>query len=172
MVDVAKYVLMLAAEDRKNLTHKQLQKILYYIQGYSLGRKDTRLFREQIRAWREGPVVKEVWDLLKEDDGWASLAFRDGDDEVIHPLSRAFIASIWEDLKGHRATKLWMPSAAACGWLRVLDAYDIDEIVGFVPESYMELIVREVRRLNPNTLGNKQSVRPGAITPKNQTQNG
>lgn len=37
-----------------------LQKLLFYAQSWSLA-DGQRLFDEDIQAWRDGPVVKEVW---------------------------------------------------------------------------------------------------------------
>jgi uncharacterized phage-associated protein len=43
----------------------QLQKILYYLQGYLLGMSGEKLFDESIMAWEHGPVVPEVYQHFK-----------------------------------------------------------------------------------------------------------
>jgi uncharacterized phage-associated protein len=40
---------------------KRLQKLLYYIQAWHLAVTDEPLFPERIKAWRDGPVVPQVW---------------------------------------------------------------------------------------------------------------
>jgi uncharacterized phage-associated protein len=47
----------------------QLQKILYYAQGYSLGMSGEELFNESIMAWKHGPVVPEVYHYFRDYGG-------------------------------------------------------------------------------------------------------
>ncbi len=42
-------------------TSMQLQKLLYYVQAWHLAITDQPLFEERCQAWRDGPVVPEVW---------------------------------------------------------------------------------------------------------------
>ena len=63
-VDVARYLVLLAstesdgpAQEADCLTNLRLQKLLYYVQGWSLGERGRPMFREEIQAWRYGPVV-------------------------------------------------------------------------------------------------------------------
>jgi uncharacterized phage-associated protein len=58
---VAEWVLWLAAQNGIKLSPMQLQKHLYYAQGYSLGMTGEKLFDEPIYAWEHGPVVREVF---------------------------------------------------------------------------------------------------------------
>lgn len=39
----------------------RLQKLLYYIQAWHLAVTDEPLFAEGIEAWKDGPVVRQVW---------------------------------------------------------------------------------------------------------------
>ena len=41
----------------------KLQKIVYYSQAYHLVRYGQPLFSERIEAWRNGPVVRDLYDL-------------------------------------------------------------------------------------------------------------
>jgi uncharacterized phage-associated protein len=58
---VAEWILWLAAQKGIRLSPMQLQKHLYYAQGYSLGMTGDKLFGEPIYAWEHGPVVREVF---------------------------------------------------------------------------------------------------------------
>jgi uncharacterized phage-associated protein len=42
-----------------------LQKLLYYVQAWHLAITDEPLFPEQIKAWKDGPVVPQVWHARK-----------------------------------------------------------------------------------------------------------
>ena len=46
----------------EKMTNLRLQKILYFIQAFSLISTGHPLFKEDILAWQYGPVVKEVYD--------------------------------------------------------------------------------------------------------------
>ena len=52
--DVSKIVIQKSAEPISNL---KLQKLLYYVQGWSLALYDRLAFHEEIQAWVHGPVV-------------------------------------------------------------------------------------------------------------------
>ncbi|WFU81205.1 DUF4065 domain-containing protein [Bradyrhizobium sp. CIAT3101] len=56
--DVAAYIL----EQRGPLTAMKLQKLVYYSQAWSIVWDDDALFQEEIEAWKNGPVVKELWE--------------------------------------------------------------------------------------------------------------
>lgn len=44
----------------------RLQKLLYYVQAWHLAITDKPLFTERIKAWKDGPVVPDVWHKRKD----------------------------------------------------------------------------------------------------------
>ncbi len=60
-LQLAHYVLQYTTRRKKRITHLQLQKVLYYIQGYHLREFGEPLFEDKIYAWPYGPVVKSVY---------------------------------------------------------------------------------------------------------------
>jgi uncharacterized phage-associated protein len=56
--DVAAYIL----EKMDTLTTMKLQKLIYYSQAWSLVWDEKPLFEENIEAWANGPVVRELFD--------------------------------------------------------------------------------------------------------------
>ncbi len=56
--DVAAYIL----ERQGPMTTWKLQKLVYYCQAWSLVWDDDTLFPEEIEAWANGPVVRELYD--------------------------------------------------------------------------------------------------------------
>lgn len=56
--DVAAAVLTMLGR----MTTKKLQKLVYYSQAWHLARYGVRLFPDEIQAWREGPVVRRLYD--------------------------------------------------------------------------------------------------------------
>ena len=56
--DVAAYIL----ERMETMTTMKLQKLVYYSQAWSLVWDEKPLFEENIEAWANGPVVRELFD--------------------------------------------------------------------------------------------------------------
>lgn len=61
-VDVAAGVLEQLGEPT---TAMKLQKLTYYVQALSLGRYGEPAFDSRIEAWRDGPVVKDLWSAIR-----------------------------------------------------------------------------------------------------------
>lgn len=57
VITVAEYVL----KQLGSSSTMKLQKIVYYSQAYHLVRRGQPLFPERIEAWRNGPVVRELY---------------------------------------------------------------------------------------------------------------
>jgi uncharacterized phage-associated protein len=57
--DVAAYIL----ECLENVTAMKLQKLVYYSQAWSLVWDDAPIFSESIKAWANGPVCPELYEL-------------------------------------------------------------------------------------------------------------
>ena len=61
VLDVAAYVVNEYWVNGSPITNLKLQKILYYIQGYTLRRHGSPAFSEGIYKWPYGPVVPQVY---------------------------------------------------------------------------------------------------------------
>jgi uncharacterized phage-associated protein len=107
--EVARYLAYIAAneEEPDYLTNLRLQKLLYYVQVWSLVMRGKPMFPEKIQAWVHGPVVKQVYrefaskgnlPIMPEDLG--ELRFN------ISSQDRKFVASVWDSYKGYSASKL------------------------------------------------------------------
>jgi uncharacterized phage-associated protein len=44
------------------MTAMKLQKLVYYSQAWSIVWDDDALFKEEVEAWKNGPVVRELWE--------------------------------------------------------------------------------------------------------------
>lgn len=56
--DVAQYIL----DQRGPMTSMKLQKLVFYSQAWAVVWDDDILFPEPIEAWKNGPVVRELWE--------------------------------------------------------------------------------------------------------------
>jgi uncharacterized phage-associated protein len=59
--NVADYILANAG----SMSAMKLQKLVYYSQAWSLAWTEEPLFSEEIQAWKNGPVVRRLYDLHK-----------------------------------------------------------------------------------------------------------
>ncbi len=63
--DIAKYFTELASEENKGLDPMKLLKLTYIAHGYYLAFFDESLFSNQIQAWKYGPVIPELYYVIK-----------------------------------------------------------------------------------------------------------
>lgn len=64
--DIADYVIIkLNKDEHFSLINLKLQKLMYYIQAWSLGINGCPLFVGKFEAWVHGPVSRELYDRFK-----------------------------------------------------------------------------------------------------------
>ncbi len=63
---VAEYLINIQVEIELLLSNLKLQKLMYYCQAYHLAITDKPLFKDDIQAWRYGPVVPSIYEKYKE----------------------------------------------------------------------------------------------------------
>jgi len=63
--DIAKFFIWKSNKEKKPITNKKLQKLLYYSQAWSMALKDKPLFNEKIEAWVHGPAIRDVYVAYK-----------------------------------------------------------------------------------------------------------
>ena len=61
VLDVAEYILRSSGP----MSAMKLQKLVYYAQAWSLVWEEEPLFQEKVRAWANGPVVRELYEAHK-----------------------------------------------------------------------------------------------------------
>ncbi|MBB6109747.1 Uncharacterized phage-associated protein [Mucilaginibacter lappiensis] len=62
---VAAAIVQKAIDEGNPVTQMKLQKMAYFAQGYNLARKEEKLFKEEIQAWKFGPVVPVIYNDYK-----------------------------------------------------------------------------------------------------------
>jgi uncharacterized phage-associated protein len=100
--DVARWIVGLAAieDEPQFVSHLQLQKLLYYVQGWSLAIRDRPMFVESIQAWAHGPVVKSLYPKLAGFGDRPITAQEIGPPErELSQQDRDFISSVWNEYK-------------------------------------------------------------------------
>lgn len=62
---VADELLRQAKDMGKDLTPLQVVKLVYLCQGWMLAIYDRPMFRQNVEAWKYGPVIRDVYDSVK-----------------------------------------------------------------------------------------------------------
>lgn len=105
--DVARYFLSLTDEEAGELiSNLKLQKLVYYAQGFHLAMYDTPLFREDIYAWKHGPVIPDLYHEYKEYGSGAIPAPTDLDDTIYDEKDIEFLNEVYSVYGQFSAWKL------------------------------------------------------------------
>jgi uncharacterized phage-associated protein len=88
--DVARYIL----KKKGTLSTVKLQKLVYYCQAWSLVWDERPLFREQIQAWANGPVVPKLFQHHKGKFTVAASDFTDADCSNLTSTQKETINSV------------------------------------------------------------------------------
>lgn len=124
-LDVARNLIHLAAaeEEPENLTHMRLQKLLYYVQGWSLALRGKPMFNGRIEAWAHGPVVRELYSHFTQYGENPIQVNEIPDSEELDTDEVEFIQSVWESYKPYSASSLramthkeppWVDARGSC----------------------------------------------------------
>ena len=123
--DVAKaFALKAKASKKASLTHKKLQKLLYYAQAWNLVFNNRKLFNEPIEAWVHGPVVPSLYHNFKQfgynrfeiKDGVKIPEFKEEDQQVID--------SVWSTYGKYDADYLEMLTHNEDPWIKAREGID------------------------------------------------
>jgi uncharacterized phage-associated protein len=118
-MDVARYLIYLASSEPEpdHLSHLRLQKLLYYVQGWSLAMRSKPMFEERIEAWAHGPVVRDVYANLASYGDRSILPDNVGPPERLTEEEMIFIQSVWEEYKKFSASSLRQMTHQEKPWL-------------------------------------------------------
>lgn len=121
-IDIARYLIQLAAleDEPELLTHLRLQKLLYYVQGWSLAFRSGPMFPETIEAWKFGPVIRDVYPHFADFGHDPIPASAAGGTIPLAEDQKSFVASIWEGYKRYSAIALSEKTHCETPWR---DAY-------------------------------------------------
>lgn len=94
----------------EGLTHLKVQKLLYFAEGIHLAVNEEPLFNEKIYAWQHGPVIKEVYSLLKNNEN-REIEFDDKNYDVIEEINNnkklyETLVTTYENYAGYTAWQL------------------------------------------------------------------
>ena len=64
-LNVAFYFIKRGLEEKKPITNKKMQKLVYYAKAWSVTLNDEKLFNDKIEAWVHGPAVPSLYETFK-----------------------------------------------------------------------------------------------------------
>ena len=125
-IEVGRYLSYLAAneEEPDYLTNMRLQKLLYYVQAWSLVMRGRPMFGERIEAWVHGPVVREAYQQFRKHQDAPILPDDIGDAEFdLEDDDREFISDVWGTYKVHSASRLRQMTHEEDPWINARKGY-------------------------------------------------
>jgi uncharacterized phage-associated protein len=125
--EIARLLVRLAVNEEEPdfLTHLRLQKLLYYVQAWSLVQREAPMFEERIEAWANGPIVRDLYSRLAA-NGRGPILPEDVDAEGEIDLAddeRDFVSQVWYSYKGYSASRLWEMTHEEDPWINARKGY-------------------------------------------------
>jgi uncharacterized phage-associated protein len=112
VMDVANYVIYLASQsivgdegEREGITNLKLQKILYFIEAYSLVVKGQSMFSDSIQAWEYGPVIPTAYHSFKQNKS-DPIFPEEGYVVLLDEERRKVIEDVWNTFNKFSASRL------------------------------------------------------------------
>lgn len=105
---LARYFLYLASQEREPspLTQMYVHKLLYYAQGWALATAGRAVFESRIEAWKNGPVVPEVYPVFKSYKRGVIPESEAIDGSTLSADDRAIAQMVWRSYRGYSASGL------------------------------------------------------------------
>jgi len=98
--DVAAYIL----QEQGEMTAMKLQKLVYYSQAWHIAWTDNVLFPNEIEAWKDGPVCRELWEAHR--NAFRISQIEDGNPAALSQREQKTIKKVLK-FYGHRSAQ-WL----------------------------------------------------------------
>jgi len=122
---VAEYFVWKAQGEKKAITNKKLQKLLYYAQAWSLVLNNKKLFNEKIEAWVHGPAVRDVYvEYKKFGFGPITKSVSTGEIAKIPDNAKNFLDQVWSVYGKRDAAYLEYLSHSEMPWQKAREGLD------------------------------------------------
>ncbi len=136
--DVASYILGKADLDEGDgITHLKLQKLVYYVQGFSVVLLGRPLFQEVIEAWPHGPVVPKLYNKYSNFGAKIIDQAQDGTPDNLTIEEKALIDDVFSVYGEYSASKLRNLTHNETPWMEAENKEDvtisIDSLRSFFP---------------------------------------
>lgn len=157
--EIAKYFIWKSSQEKRPITNKKLQKLLYYAQVWYLvaSKGKEKLFPEKIEAWIHGPVVPAVYHDCKE-FGFGPIPSKYGSEDNISSEVKVLLDEVWQEYGQLDAETLESLTHSEPPWREARRSLDSDEFSNteIVPRAMVDYYTSLKQRLEKK---NDQSVR-------------
>jgi uncharacterized phage-associated protein len=124
-----------------DVTPMKLQKLLYYVKGFSLVLLGRAMFPESFHAWRHGPVCPELYRRLKQ-YGRATLSPGDcgGDCSLLTAEEKELIEEVYDVYGSYSAARLRNQTHNQAPWQNAIDQIDTEITDQALRDFFPELV--------------------------------
>lgn len=153
---IADYIISrINADEEGSLINLKLQKLLYYVQGWSLGITKQKFIDCDFEAWVHGPVCRQIYERFKASKtlySYINLEDRRHSDEELYSITdedRDFIDYILENYAGFSGAELesmthqerpWIEAREGCAPMQSCQNKISDEVMKeYFGEKWLEI---------------------------------
>ncbi len=124
---VADYVLWLWSQEledeRDFITPMKLQKLLYFVQGWSWATRNEPAFQDALEGWPDGPVVRGVWERFRA-CGRDPIREVPENEPVLPESVRQTVRDVWEVYRRFSAWELRRRTHGELPWQEAREGLD------------------------------------------------
>ncbi|NKD44994.1 SocA family protein [Haematospirillum jordaniae] len=95
-IEIADYILRKADSVSDTITPMQILKLVYLCHGWMLGLYGRQLIKEDIEAWRYGPVIRDLYDAVKDYRSQAITKFLLAQEVSLDPAEKNIVDQVYE----------------------------------------------------------------------------
>ena len=115
-IDVAAYLIRLSNQIGEPLTNMKLQKLLYYAFAWYAVEKKEPLFREEIMAWKYGPVVISVYKAYEKFGADIIKEAVDGNPDILDKFTKSLVDDVFSVYGNKTAIELMNLTHSEAPW--------------------------------------------------------
>lgn len=126
--NVAKYFILKSAENKRLITNKKLQKLVYYAEVWYLvsNKGREKLYPDKIEAWIHGPVIPNLYHKYKV-FGFGPISTKLGGKDDISGDIKTLLDEVWEKYGQLDADSLEALAHSEDPWINARKVLDTDE---------------------------------------------
>ena len=122
------------------ISNLKLQKLLYYAQGTYMAITDKRLFKDDMKAWKHGPVVESVYHEYCDNGARGIKEYEEFDLESIDKETRSILEEVYDVFGQYSAWKLRNMTHEEDPWKNTQQnsVIPLESIKNYFLENYIE----------------------------------
>ncbi|HUX35951.1 MAG TPA: type II toxin-antitoxin system antitoxin SocA domain-containing protein [Candidatus Paceibacterota bacterium] len=124
----AEYFILKSQQEKRVVTNKKLQKLLYYAQAWSMVFNNKKIFNEPIEAWVHGPTVRKIYSKFKNFGfGNITVVVNEKDLNVLSADDKVVLDDVWKTYGKFNADYLEILTHNETPWQEARDGMAADQ---------------------------------------------